>query len=156
MLQRSNEVARQMPGVLVETFTVNHAINHVILEHLDPKAWRAKPPGRNARTIAAIFAHVHNICRKWLRLSAPHLKLQAPARSFPLHAMPCQRCLGRKREALAGRNGHSPSSKSARRLGQASVYWSFEGAGDFAASEHRSSGGLDAAHGDSELAVLLA
>ncbi|MCL6450192.1 MAG: DinB family protein, partial [Acetobacteraceae bacterium] len=29
---------------------------------------------RNVRTIAAMFTHMHNIRRKWLRLSAPHLK----------------------------------------------------------------------------------
>jgi uncharacterized damage-inducible protein DinB len=63
--------------VLVETFAVNDRINQIILEHLNPKAWRAKLQGRNARTIAAIFTHVHNIRRKWLRLSAPHLKLPA-------------------------------------------------------------------------------
>ena len=61
--------------VLLETYAVNERMNQVLLEHLDPRAWRAKAPGRNARTIAAIFAHVHNIRRKWLRLSAPHLKL---------------------------------------------------------------------------------
>ncbi len=61
--------------VLLETFAVNERMNQVLLEHLDPRAWRAKAPGRNARTIAAIFAHVLNVRRKWLRLSAPHLKL---------------------------------------------------------------------------------
>lgn len=61
--------------VLIETYAVNERMNQVLLEHLDPRLWRAKAPGRNARTIAAIFAHVHNIRRKWLRLSAPHLKL---------------------------------------------------------------------------------
>jgi len=63
---------------LLETYAVNDRINQLILEHLAPRAWRAKPSGRNARTIAAIFAHMHNIRRKWLRLSAPHLKLPAP------------------------------------------------------------------------------
>lgn len=62
---------------LLESYAVNERINQLILEHLDPKAWRAKPAGRNARTIAAIFAHMHNIRRKWLRLSAPHLGLPA-------------------------------------------------------------------------------
>jgi uncharacterized damage-inducible protein DinB len=57
---------------------VNDEMNQIVLEHLDPRAWRAKPPGDRARTIAAIFSHVHNIRRKWLRLSAPHLKLPAP------------------------------------------------------------------------------
>jgi uncharacterized damage-inducible protein DinB len=61
--------------VLVEAYSVNDAMNQLILQHLDPRAWRAKPPGRNTRTIAAIFAHVHNIRRKWLRLAAQHLKL---------------------------------------------------------------------------------
>jgi uncharacterized damage-inducible protein DinB len=62
---------------LLETYAVNDRINQIILKRLDPRAWRAKPPGRSARTIAAIFAHMHNIRRKWLRLSAPYLKLPA-------------------------------------------------------------------------------
>jgi len=62
---------------LLETYAVNERINQILLAHLDPRAWRAKPPGRKGRTIAAIFAHVHNIRCKWLRLSAPHLKLPA-------------------------------------------------------------------------------
>ncbi len=61
--------------VLVETYAVNERMNQILLEHLDPRLWRAKPPGGKGRTIAAIFAHVHNIRRKWVRLSAPHLKL---------------------------------------------------------------------------------
>ena len=61
--------------VLLETYAVNERMNQVLLQHLDPRVWRAKAPGGKSRTIAAIFAHVHNIRRKWLRLSAPHLKL---------------------------------------------------------------------------------
>ena len=60
---------------LLEAYAVNDEINQFILKHLDPRAWRAKPPSHNARTIAAIFAHMHNVRRKWLRLSAPHIKL---------------------------------------------------------------------------------
>ncbi|SRR5579871_706972 len=62
---------------LVESYAVNEQMNQMLLEHLDPRAWRAKVQGNRARTIAAIFSHVHNIRRKWLRLSAPHLKLPA-------------------------------------------------------------------------------
>jgi uncharacterized damage-inducible protein DinB len=57
-----------------ETFAVNQRINQLLLEQLDPQAWRAQLPGCKGRTIAAIFAHVHNVRCKWLRLSAPHLK----------------------------------------------------------------------------------
>jgi len=61
--------------VMAEAYAVNDQMNQLVLEHLDARAWRAKPPGKKGRTIAAIFSHVHNIRRKWLRLSAPHLKL---------------------------------------------------------------------------------
>lgn len=63
---------------LVESHAINERMNQIVLKDLDPAAWRAKLPGSRGRTIAAIFAHVHNIRRKWLRLSAPHLKLPAP------------------------------------------------------------------------------
>ncbi|HEX4582903.1 MAG TPA: DinB family protein [Acidobacteriaceae bacterium] len=72
------EVHAELCHVLVESFAVNERMNQIVLEHLDPAAWRAQLPGSSGRTIAAIFAHVHNIRRKWLRLSAPHLKLPAP------------------------------------------------------------------------------
>ena len=62
---------------LLEIYTVNDRINQLILEHLDPGAWNARPPARNARTIAAIFTHMHNARCKWLRLSAPHLNMPA-------------------------------------------------------------------------------
>ena len=70
-----------LPGysqTLVESYAVNDRMNQIVLEHLNPAAWRAKLPGSKGRTVAAIFSHVHNIRRKWLRLSAPHLKLPAP------------------------------------------------------------------------------
>ena len=62
---------------LMESYEVNERMNQLVLERLDPRAWRAKPLGRNVRTIAAIFAHMHNVRRKWLRLSATHLGLPA-------------------------------------------------------------------------------
>src|SRR5258706_6411413 len=55
-------------------FAANERINQILIEHLDPAAWRAKPPGK-ARTIAAIFTHMHNVRTKWVRLNASHLKV---------------------------------------------------------------------------------
>jgi uncharacterized damage-inducible protein DinB len=63
---------------MAQAYLVNDCMNQLLLEHLDARAWRAKLPGQQGRTIADIFAHVHNIRRKWLRLSAPHLKLPGP------------------------------------------------------------------------------
>lgn len=63
---------------LVESYAVNERMNQIVLAYLNPELWRAKLPGRRTRTLAAIFAHLHNVRRKWLRLSAPHLPLPAP------------------------------------------------------------------------------
>ena len=66
---------------LVSTYAINDAMNQLILKDLDRRAWRAAPPrqsSREGRTIAAIFAHLHNCRLVWLRNSAPHLKCPAP------------------------------------------------------------------------------
>jgi uncharacterized damage-inducible protein DinB len=81
MPQRSNEVLAQIRDVLLETYAVNDAMNQFLLAHLDPRAWRAQPlqaTGRGGRTIAAIFAHLHNTRVTWLRNAAPHLPCPAP------------------------------------------------------------------------------
>jgi uncharacterized damage-inducible protein DinB len=60
----------------VQIFAANERMNQILIERLDPAAWRAKPPAKT-RTIAAIFTHMHNVRTKWVRLSAPHLKVPA-------------------------------------------------------------------------------
>jgi len=77
-MNASPDISADLCQVLVESYSVNEQMNQIVLEHLAPAAWRARPPGVRPRTIAAIFSHVHNIRRKWLRLSAPHLQLPAP------------------------------------------------------------------------------
>jgi uncharacterized damage-inducible protein DinB len=57
-------------------FAANERLNQLLIEHLDPAVWTAKPPG-NVRTIAAIFTHMHNVRAKWIRLTGPHLKIPA-------------------------------------------------------------------------------
>src|SRR5581483_3402724 len=61
-----------------DIYLLNDRLNQLIIKSLDPAAWRAPAPGPRARTIAAIFAHMHNMRRKWVRLSAPDLKLPPP------------------------------------------------------------------------------
>jgi uncharacterized damage-inducible protein DinB len=62
-------------------------MNQVLIEHLDPAAWKAKAPG-NVRTIVAIFTHMHNVRSKWVRLTAPHLKV--PTQLSRAHCTPQQ------------------------------------------------------------------
>jgi uncharacterized damage-inducible protein DinB len=85
MPSRSHAALSDPREVLLETYAVNDVMNQLLLEHLDPRAWRAKSPSANAksaksrvRTIAAIFAHLHNCRLRWLKRSAPHLKRPAP------------------------------------------------------------------------------
>jgi len=104
-------------------FLANDRINQILIEHLDPTAWRAKlptakPPGKNpgknnVRTIAAIFTHMHNVRCKWVRLTAPHLKV--PPQLNRAHCTPQQaraglaesaaRCAEMLAEALGGGGG---------------------------------------------------
>src|SRR6202045_1495548 len=65
---------------LLETYASNDSMNQLILSELDPRAWRAQLPGHKGggRTIAAIFAHLHNSRLVWLKNSAPHLKCPRP------------------------------------------------------------------------------
>jgi uncharacterized damage-inducible protein DinB len=64
----------QLGRAAVQIFAANDRMNQILIEHLDPAAWRATPPGK-ARSIAAIFTHMHNVRTKWVRLTAPHLKV---------------------------------------------------------------------------------
>jgi uncharacterized damage-inducible protein DinB len=69
----------EIRDVLLEIYAANDAMNQLILAHLDRNAWRERLAGaaKNGRTIASIFAHLHNTRVSWLRNSAPHLKRPA-------------------------------------------------------------------------------
>lgn len=89
---------------LLEIYAINDAMNQLLLEHLDSRAWRAKAAGtdggkktRGGRTIAAIFVHLHNARINWLRRSAPHLKRPAP--------LDPHRCTKRQAAAALKRSG---------------------------------------------------
>jgi uncharacterized damage-inducible protein DinB len=84
---RRHEVHTQLGLAAVQIFAANERINQILIEHLDPAAWRAKPPGKG-RSIAAIFTHMHNVRTKWVRLTAPHLKV--PRQLHRAHCTPKQ------------------------------------------------------------------
>ena len=79
MTTRQDKVHTQLGQSAGQIFAANDRMNQMLIEHLDPEAWRAKPPGTardgNARNIVAIFTHMHNVRCKWVRLTAPHLKV---------------------------------------------------------------------------------
>ena len=127
MTKRPPKVHTQLGRAAVQIsaaqiFLVNDRINQMLIEHLDPAAWTAKPtakpPGKNprknnVRNIAAIFTHMHNVRCKWVRLTAPHLKI--PPQLNRAHCTPRQaraglaesaaRCAEMLAEALGGGGG---------------------------------------------------
>ena len=78
MTTRQPKVQNQLGRAAVQIFAANDRMNQILIEHLGPAAWKAKTtgkPGGKTRTIAAIFTHMHNVRCKWVRLTAPHLKV---------------------------------------------------------------------------------
>ncbi len=112
MTTRPPRIRTQLGRPAVEIFAANERMNQLLLEHLDPAAWRAKPPA-NVRTIAAIFTHVHNVRCKWIRLTAPHLKIPlqlsrvrcTPRQAGAALAESAARCEEMLAEALGDRGG---------------------------------------------------
>jgi uncharacterized damage-inducible protein DinB len=84
---RTQEVDTPRGRAAARIFAASERMNQMILEQLAPAAWNAKPPGK-ARSISAIFTHMHNVRTKWVRLTAPHLKV--PRQLQRAHCTPKQ------------------------------------------------------------------
>src|SRR3954464_14470141 len=112
MTTRQPKIHTQLGRAALKIFAANERLNQMLVEQVDPAAWNAKPPGR-VRTIAAIFTHMHNVRCKWVRLTAPHLKV--PRQLDRAHCTPQQareglaesaaRCAEMLAEALGGSEG---------------------------------------------------
>jgi hypothetical protein len=103
MTRRAVQSESEVCAVLLETYGANDCMNQLLLEHLDARAWRASPEGKNrreARTVAGIFTHLHNNRLSWIKNSAPHLKCLR--RSPPRVARAC------RHTQLTGKAQHEP------------------------------------------------
>src|SRR5216683_628131 len=106
MALQSHAALAEIRDSLLETYASNDAMNQLVLSDLDPRAWRAQPPGQkgSGRTIAAIFAHLHNNRLVWLKNSAPHLKCPAAVgRKRGPPEGPCSLTCSRTRRIIAVR-----------------------------------------------------
>jgi uncharacterized damage-inducible protein DinB len=116
---RQHKVNTQLGRAAVQIFAANERMNQMLIENLAPAVWSAKPPGK-ARTIAAIFTHMHNARCKWIRLTAPHLKVPrqlnrarcTPRQAHAGLAESSARCVEMLAEALGG--GGSGASSAGR------------------------------------------
>jgi len=104
--------AQELATVLLETYSLNDAMNQHLLANLNPHAWRAEPLGArgSGRTIAAIFVHLHNSRLVWIKNSAPHLRCPAALDPYRCtmkqaavaHKKSAAQCLKMLTEALSG------------------------------------------------------
>ena len=113
MTTHQPKTSSQLARAAVQIFAANDRINQLLIEHLDPRAWTAKPPGK-IRTIAAIFTHMHNVRTKWVRLTAPHLKI--PPQLDRHHCTPKQACAGLTKSAASCRQMLAEALGSTGRL----------------------------------------
>jgi len=113
MASESHARNTRLRDSLLATYAINDAMNQLLLAH--------RLPGRGSRegrTIAAIFAHLHNNRLVWLKHSAPHLKCPAPLdpdrctmrQAGAAHRRSGAQCLRMLREAL----GESPKRRVAK------------------------------------------
>ena len=120
---RKPQLQPQLSPSASRIFAVNEQMNQLVIEHLNPAAWKAKPPG-DVRPIAAIFTHMHNVRSKWIRLTAPHLKVPSqlnranctPQQARAALAESAAGCIAMLAQALGN---HSPRIETFRRDGWA-------------------------------------
>ena len=106
---RQPAVQTQLGRSAAKIFAANDRMNQLLIEYLDPAAWKGKPPGK-VRTITAIFTHMHNVRAKWIRLTAPHLKVPpqlnrsscTPQQARAALAQSASLCVEMLAEALGG------------------------------------------------------
>jgi uncharacterized damage-inducible protein DinB len=90
MPTRPQQILTPLGQSAVRIFAANERMNQMLIAQLAPAAWLAQPPGKT-RSIAAIFTHMHNVRTKWIRLTAPHLKVPVQ-----LHRARCTQHQARK------------------------------------------------------------
>ena len=87
-----------LADALIAAFDTNDRINHYLIENLPAAAWRAEPPQKKGREIAAIVAHMHNVRVMWLKAAGGKVPEQLDRHSVtPAQA---RKALEASREAL--------------------------------------------------------
>jgi uncharacterized damage-inducible protein DinB len=61
---------------LLDAWRANDQVNQYLIDHLSDEAWTARPGGGKGRTIAAIFAHMHNVRLLWVKTAGKGIDLE--------------------------------------------------------------------------------
>ena len=63
---------------ILETWAISDAANQLLLKHMNDRVWRAPAPGfSKQKSIATIFAHLHNCRLMWLKMTGKRTGLPA-------------------------------------------------------------------------------
>lgn len=92
----------ELKKAILETFAISEAANQVLLKHIAPRAWRAVlPEGSGRKTIASIFAHLHNARLMWLKMTVRPRRLPARLDRRTCAKKQVAKALARSAEAIA-------------------------------------------------------
>jgi uncharacterized damage-inducible protein DinB len=126
---RQQQVHTQLGRAAVQIFAANDRMNQILIEHLDSAACRAKPPEK-ARTIAAIFIHMHNVRSKWVRGTATDQKIPRQLNRAHCRLQQARAGISQERRSLHGDARRSAQRSwgprrevSQRRVGSALAGW---------------------------------
>ena len=90
-----------LPESLLTAFDTNDRINQYMIENLPAEAWRAEPPERKGRTVAAIVAHIHNVRVMWLKAAAKGRKIPEQLERSSVTPGQASKALEQSRAALS-------------------------------------------------------
>jgi uncharacterized damage-inducible protein DinB len=85
---------------LLSAFDTNDRINQYLLDSLPAKAWRAEPPGRKGREVAAVVAHMHNVRVMWLKATKGKVEVPEQLDRYTVTPAQAKKALGSSHAAL--------------------------------------------------------
>ena len=87
-------------AAILQAYSASARINQSLVERLAPAVWRAKPPAKGQRTIAALVAHLHNCGLRYLTRTDPGVKVPAELDRHRVTQAQAAKALGAKRRAV--------------------------------------------------------
>lgn len=87
-------------AALLRAYSASARINQYLAEELHPALWRAPPPAGSRKTIASIFAHLHNCGLRYLERTDPEAPVPAELDRARVSQKEAARSLGAKRKVV--------------------------------------------------------
>jgi uncharacterized damage-inducible protein DinB len=103
---------------ILDSYAINEAANQVLLKHIDSGVWRAPlPDGSGKKTIAGVFAHIHNVRLMWLKMTGKRSGLPARLDRHKCTKRQVATALGRSAKAISKHIGAALEREDGRMSG---------------------------------------